>query len=188
MKSMCIHQNLTGLPKNSPKSINQAPYTICYTENMTNFPKGTTFDTTNIQKGQVIHLDFASYDVTSIRGFTSILTIVCTNTRIIWVFNNVSKISPVFIIRLILTTLLNKQHPCKRVIVEEDGDLSKSTYFIYLLVDDFSITKETTGGNVPWLNGDSKTHNSSIHAMVREDIIDINQHENKLCFEAVTSS
>ena len=40
---------------------------------------------------------------------------------------------------------------------------------------------ENTGGDASWLNGKNERHNISIHNMVREGIIGINQHENKRC-------
>ena len=72
-------------------------------------------------------MDFAFYNVNSIRGFTSMLTVFCENTRMLWVFPTVSKRSPGRIIRFILTKLKNEQYPCKRVRVYEDGALEDST-------------------------------------------------------------
>ena len=107
---MCHLQTLTGLPKHLPNKITEAPRTVCYTENMTDFPKVTNFETTNLKPGELIHIAFAFYNVTSTIGFTSILTVVCENTRMIWVFTTESKISPVRIICFVLTTLRNKKH------------------------------------------------------------------------------
>ena len=53
---------------------------------MTTPPKRTTADTTNLQPGELIHIDFAFYNMTYIPGFTSISTVVCTKTIMIWVF------------------------------------------------------------------------------------------------------
>ena len=58
---------------------------------MKTLPKGTTFDTTNLQPVEFIHVDFAFYNITSIRGFNSMLTVVCANTRILWICINVPK-------------------------------------------------------------------------------------------------
>ena len=123
MKEMFRHQTLDGLPKNYPKKINKSLCKIFYTAKMTTINKGTTVDTSNIQPGENFHMDFSFYNFSYIRGFTSILKVVCAKTRILWVFPTASKIDPVCIIRFILTTLLNEQHPCKRVIVDEDGSL-----------------------------------------------------------------
>ena len=77
---------------------------------MKNSPKGTTIDTTNIQPGELIHTYFDLYNVTSIQGFTYMLTVVCEKNRMIWVFTNTSKIPPVQIIHFILIALNNEQH------------------------------------------------------------------------------
>ena len=40
-KEMFLHQTLTDIPKQFTKKLNQTPYTICYTVNMTTSPKTT---------------------------------------------------------------------------------------------------------------------------------------------------
>ena len=59
---------------------------------------------------------------------------------------------PVFIIRFILTTFKNEQHPCKCVRVDEDGALENSTYITNLLVDELIISVEAIVDNTSWLN------------------------------------
>ena len=68
-------------------------------------------------------MDFLFYNVTSIRGFTSMLTFVCAKTRMLWVFPTAYKRALVSIILLILTTLNNEQRPRKHVRVDEYGAL-----------------------------------------------------------------
>ena len=116
---MFRHQKLDGLTRYCPKKIDKAPCTICYTEKMTTTPKGTTVDTSNFQPGENFHMEFAFYNVTSIHGFTSMLTGFCENTRMLWVFPAAYKISPVRITRFILTIPNNEQHPYKHVRVDE---------------------------------------------------------------------
>ena len=114
---------------------------------------GTTVDTTNLQPGELIHMEYSFYNYTSIRGFTSVLTAVCEKTRMIWVFPTASKTAPLYIINFILKKLNNEQHPCKFVRVNKDVALEKSTDVTSLMVDDFIISMENTGGNTSWLNG-----------------------------------
>ena len=123
-------------------------------------------------------MDFAVYNITFIRGFNLIITVVCAKTRILWVFPTASKRSPVRIIIFILTTLNNKQHPCKTVRVDEDGALENSTDLTNLLIGQFKISMETTGGDVSWMNINNERHNRSIRNMVRAGLIDVNQHTN----------
>ena len=90
---------------------------------MKNINKGTTFYTSNIQPGELVHMDFEFYNFTSIRGFISMLTLVWAKTSMLWVFSTEFKIAPVRIIYFILTTMTNEQQPCKIVRVDEDSAL-----------------------------------------------------------------
>ena len=116
---------------------------------MTIFPKGPTVYKTNLC------VEFAIYNVTSIDEFTSMLTIACAKTIMLCILPTEYKQAHICNIRFILTTSKNKQHSCKCVRVDEDGVLEKSTYINNLLVDDFSMSMETNGGDASWLNGNN---------------------------------
>ena len=83
MKVIFRHQTLDGLPKHFPKKISKAPCTICYKAKITTINKITTVDTIKLQPGELVHMDFSFYNITSICDFTSILALVCAKTRII---------------------------------------------------------------------------------------------------------
>ena len=155
---------------------------------MTTTKKGKTVNTSKLQPGELFHMDFAFYNVNSIRGFTSMLTLVCSKTRMLWVYPTAPKIASVRIIRFILTTIMNKQHPCKRVRFDEASALEKSTYAKNLLVDEFKIYMETNGGDASWLNGKNERHNRGIHNMARSGILDSNQQGKKWCRAAEKSA
>ena len=74
---------------------------------MTIYPIGTTVDTTNRQQGELLHMDFSLSNVTSIRFFAYIITVVCAKTKTLWIFSTASKQDPVSIIRFILKKLKN---------------------------------------------------------------------------------
>ena len=86
MKEMCHNKTLDGLQKNCTNKIHTSTCTISYTAKTTTIINGTTVDTSNLQPGELVHIDFSFYNITSIRGFTSILKVVCAKTRILWVF------------------------------------------------------------------------------------------------------
>ena len=65
---MCHNQTFTGLQKNYHKKTNKAKFTLFFTANIFFF-RDTTVDTTNLQKGELFHMDFEFYNVTSIQGF-----------------------------------------------------------------------------------------------------------------------
>ena len=82
---------------------------------MTTINKGKTVDTSNLQPVELIYTDLAFYNITSIRGFTFMITVVCAKTRMIWVLPIVSKRTSVSIIQFILTTIMNEQNPYEHV-------------------------------------------------------------------------
>ena len=106
---MFRHHTFDVIPKHFLKKTTTTPCNICYTERMNIFPKGATGYITNLQLGYILYLDFELYNVTSIRKFTSMLNIVCTRTKMIWIFPITYKQAPVRIIRFILTTLNNEK-------------------------------------------------------------------------------
>ena len=55
----------------------------------------------------------------------------------------------------------------------------KATDATNLLVYEFIIAMETSGGDASWINGNNELHNRSIHNMVIVGLIDINKYENK---------
>ena len=111
---------------------------------MSILPRGTTVDTTNLQQGELLHVNFAFYNVNSIQVFSSVITVVCEKKGMIWIFATASKQAPVIIIRFILPESKNKNHPRRRVRVDEDGDLENSTVVTDLLIDQFRKSTETT--------------------------------------------
>ena len=111
MKEMCRHQTVDDIPKHCPNKIHKLPCKICYTAKMTTINKVTLVDTSKIQTGELVHIDIAIYNVNSIRGFTPMLALVCTQTRMLSVFPTTSKRAPFRIIQFILITPMNEQHP-----------------------------------------------------------------------------
>ena len=97
----------------------------------------------------------------------------------IWVFHTSSKQSPVHSNFFIQTKLKNEQQPCNRVRVDEYGYLENLTDVTNLLVDDFTISMETTGCDASWINENNEIHNRIINNMVIEGLVNINRNENK---------
>ena len=83
----------------------------------------------------------------------------------LWVFPTAPKRTPVRIIRLILKTLLNGKQPYKRVKLDGDSSLATSIDVTNLLVDQFTISMENTGGDASSINGNNERHNRIIHNM-----------------------
>ena len=134
MKETCHHQTLTGIPKRTPKKTNTTPCTICYTSKTTDSPKGETVETTYIHPGKILHMELACYNVTTIYGFTSIITVVCAKARLLWILPTASNKAPIRTIRFILTALNNEQRPWKRMRVDEDRSQENQHMLLTLLL------------------------------------------------------
>ena len=104
-----------------------------------------------------------------------------------WLFPNAYKRFPFTIISFFLTTLNNEQQPCKHIRSDEDGALEKSKNVTNLLIEEFKMSMETTGGDESWINGNNERQNRSIHNMVISGLLYINQHAKKWCCAADTS-
>ena len=112
------------------------------------------------------------------------LTVVCEKTILFWVFTIAYKRSPVRISQFILIILKNEKKPCRLVRVDKYGDLEKLTDITNRLVDELSISMETTYSGASWVNGNDKLYKRIINNMVREYLIVSIQHENKWCCSA----
>ena len=116
------------------------------------------------------------------------LTVFYAKTRMPWVLPNEPKIPPIRIIQFILTIMNNEQHPCKRIRVDEDGALEKSTNVKNLIIEELKISMETTGGDVYWINVKNERHNIRIHNMIKEGLFNSNQQAiNWLCAEETSA-
>ena len=66
--------------------------------------------------------------------------------------------------------------------VAEDGTLENSTDITNLLVYDYNISIENTGGDASWINGKNERHIIIIINMVIAGLIEINKHENMVLY------
>ena len=71
--------------------------------------------------------------------------------------------------------------------VDEDVALSESIGITNLVVDDFIISMETTGGDVTWLNEKNERHNKIIHNMVISGLLDSNEYLKMVMFIRISS-
>ena len=138
---MCHDKTFTAITKHCPKKTNKSPCTVFFKAKMKFLPRVTTVDTTNLQQGELIHMESSFYNVTYIQGPTSMLNIVLKKTIMLWIFINKSKQDPVRTTWFIITTLKNEKHPCRRVVVDEDGALE---------IQHMLLTFLLTNSEYPW--------------------------------------
>ena len=92
---MCSKKILQDLPSqlNNCKTT-LCNCTICYRKKYNHPAKGPTTSTEHLAPGSLLHVDFYFYDITSIRGFNSNITIIDAKTRKLWCFPGPDKNHP----------------------------------------------------------------------------------------------
>jgi hypothetical protein len=72
---MCKKQTLIGIPLIPPlRYAYDCP--VCSLGKLSQFKKGKTVTMEHLKPGEVLHMDFAFWNMVSRRGFTTVLTIV----------------------------------------------------------------------------------------------------------------
>ena len=183
---MCRKQIMIGLPsKPFPRSNHIC--SICTAGKFAHPPKGHTMDTSSLQRGELLHIDFGFYDTVSIRGFTSELVIIDAKTRILWTFPSSSKRAPLHILRYFFTMLSKDGVTCKTVRIDEDGALARSSEFTTFLRDEAHVTMETTGGYSSFLNGKAERPHRTLANMVRCMLLNSGHKKDKWCYASETA-
>ena len=67
---------MDGLPENLPEL--EEPCPICLLTKATKFSRGPTTDVSKFSPGFMLQMDFAFFDVGSMRGFTSTFVDLCS--------------------------------------------------------------------------------------------------------------
>jgi hypothetical protein len=129
---MCRHQTLLGLPKRPfPTCPKICP--VCIKAKFTHPPKGKTLDTSHLSKGEYLHMDFAFWDVPSIRHFSGMLVIIDAKTRMLWLFCTSSKRPPMHIISYFFDIMSKENCTINTIRVDEEGSLARNAEFTNFL-------------------------------------------------------
>jgi hypothetical protein len=162
---MCRNQSLLGLPK-QPFMPRSCPCIICITTKTVHPPRAKHSTQVIIKRGQLLHIDFSFWNILSIRGFTSLLSIIDGKDCMLWNFPTTSKRAPLSILDFFFTMLEHDGVTIQAIRVDEDGALANSTEFSDFLVDR-KILLDTTGGYASFLNGKIERPHRTIAQMVR---------------------
>jgi len=147
--------------------------------------KATSYSLTT--RGQLLHLDFSFWNITSIRGFSSLLSIIDGKDRMLWNFPTASKSAPISILEYFFNMLEKEDVVIKCVHVDEDGALAKSSEFTTFLTT-HNITMETTGGHASFLNGKIEPPHRTIANMVRAMLLNSGLPKTLCCYAAETAA
>ena len=184
LAAMCRSKKIPGLPTIFPTKYQRFKELcpICAKGKMKVTSSGGTIDTSKYLPGQMLHIDFTFYDIISIRGFTCVLIIVDARTRKVWTFCTTSKRPPINIMRFFLHQMQLDDKKPQFIRCDEGGEVIRSEDFCKMLLDEFKITAQTTGGYSSWINGKAERHNQSINTMTRAALIDSGLNRNLWCF------
>ena len=146
--TMCKQQTLIGLPKVKPKRHHEACHcTICILTKGKNRNKGKTIDTSDLEPGNMLHIDITFFDITSFRGFNSSLNIIDAKSRKLWGFLSSAKRTPLRIIKYFLHAIQKEGKTVIEIRIDEEGAITRSAEFTSMMIDEFpGIKINTTGG------------------------------------------
>ena len=126
----------------------------------------------------MFYMDFASFNVESICGFTSNFVAICSATSHPFGFISRRKIPPLDVLKFLVTTLRNQDEKVSFIQVDENGALLISSEFmktchnIYIMV-------QTTGGDASSLNGKIEIPNKKLDNTTR-DLLMNSSHKKEL--------
>ncbi len=183
---MCRKQTLLGLPKH-PFPPRKCPCIICITTKTVHPPKAQITSVTLTKRGQLLHVDFSFWNLVSIRGFTSLLSVIGGKDRMLWNFPTASKRCPLQILDYLFAMLQNEGTTVQCIRVDEDGALANSSEFCDFLVQRHT-SLETTGGYASFLNGKIERHHRTIAQMVRSMILNSGLPSTLWCYAAETAA
>ncbi len=186
LDTMCRNQTLLGLPKR-PFPSRSCPCPICITTKFTNTPKVKQTLCPSTVKGELLHIDFSFWNVTSVRGFSSLLSIIDGSTRMLWNFPTASKRVPLTILEFFFGALTKENISILGIRVDEDGALANNTEFSNFLLAR-SIPLESTGGYASYLNGKIERPHRTIANMVRAMLLNSGLPSNLWCYAAETAA
>ena len=109
----------------------------------------------------MLQMDFAFFNVKSIRGFTSTFVVICSATSYPFGFPSRSKRLPLDILKFLVTAFINQDKKVAFVRVNEDVALARSCKFMKTC-HNMNIIVQTTRGDASSLSGKSEIPNKTL--------------------------
>ena len=144
---------------------------VCDAARMTRVPRIKIRDPTNLPLGTRFHIDYAFFNVPSIRDFTAALLIVEWTSRYVWFFPSRSKSAPIDLCLYFFNQLQRQGYPCIRCRSDEDGALVNNTEFCKMLYMNLGIAMESTGGYQSTINGAAESPIKTLKQTIRALLI-----------------
>ena len=116
---------MEGVPENLPEL--EEPYLIYLLTKATKIPRGSTTDLSKIAPEFMLQIDFAFFNVESIRIFTSTFVDILSATSYSFGFPLRSNCTPLDILKFLVTALRSQDKNIAFVRVDEDIELAISS-------------------------------------------------------------
>ena len=156
---------------------------ICALTKATRLPTHKHATRINHLPGDCLAMDFSFWNVKSIRGFTSLLSVVCITTRFSFAFPSRNKRPPLATIRWLIIILRKQGFKVIYIQTDEGGELGRSTEFLKLLTS-LNCTYFGTGKSGSALNGTVERPNRTIAEAVRAKLYNCGLADTFWCFAA----
>ena len=157
-----LHCKLAPLPGRFP---------ICDASGSTKLSRGPPTDTKDLPVGTRWHIDFAFFNITSCRGFTSVLTIVEATTRYLWFLPCYHKISPIDLCLFSFHHIRRQWLPVHQIRSDEDGALISNPEFCTLMYTYLGTVLQSTGGYASNINGFVEAPDRTIKKSTRAELM-----------------
>ncbi len=175
---------MQGLPSTITRFHNEYTCPIC------NLTKATRIKRNKIvqsklphKKGDFLCMDYSFWNKTSIRGFTSLLSIICMTTRFSFTFPTRHKRPPLATISWLISVLRKQGFSVTYIQTDEGGELGRSSDFLKLLTKHNCIFLGT-GRSGSSLNGIIERPNRTIAEAVRAKLLNSGLGDEFWCYAA----
>ena len=175
---------MKNLPTNITKFHDEYSCPICLLTKATKVRRNKAIPT-RIQhkKGELLCMDYSFWNKPSIRGFTSLLSVICMTTRFSFAFPTRHKRPPLATIEWLIEILRKQGFPVTYIQTDEGGELGRSSDFLKLLTNKHCIFLGT-GRSGSSLNGLVERPNRTIAEAVRAKLTNANLGDEFWCFAA----
>ena len=145
---------MTGLPSNITKFHDEYSCPICLLTKATKIRRNkTTTSRLQHKKGELLSMDYSFWNTTSIRGFTSLLSVICMTTRFSFTFPTRHKRPPLATISWLIKVLRRQGFPVtyKQTKVVSSGEVAISSSYLPLRIVSIWVPDEVGVHSMAWL-------------------------------------
>ena len=155
---------MEGLPENFPEF--EESYPIYLLTKATKIPRGTTTYVSKVSTRYMLQMDFSLFNIERIHGFHSNSLTICTVTSHPFGLQSRRKISPIDILKCLVTKLSNQNKKITFIRVDGDVVLERSSEFMKTFHRMNTIV-HTIGGYAPSLSDKRESPNKILDNITR---------------------